>query len=321
MSEELIPPPSHASFVDKLRLLAASLVAIVLLYGVGGHVVRDPIHGLAVMLLLNGGQLTAIGPALLGLTVVAACVGTVIAGRRLPEGGLFAAGVGLAALALRGRSMQTVLGYCAQPNAESRRSLMVSLALDALLWGLMMVVAWLAAMMVRRWLWPPAAGSAPRDEETSDHRRVAQPDAPLQKDTRAGWLAMATTAAVGAVVIWLTVARTPVANVARGQVFACVTAGLLLGAMVGRHMSGCDEVRWYLLAVPVVALVGYLLGYLNADMSWATLEWQPYRSLAIVPPHALVRPLPIEYIALGVMGTLAGFWSVEKMHDAGGDTA
>ena len=111
----------------------------------------------------------------------------------------------------------------------------------------------------------------------------------------------------------MTIARTPVATIARGQVIASVAGGLYLGVLAARYFTGINNTRWYVLAVPVVALVGYLLGFLQADLSWAKGALAPYARLATTPSHALARPLPIEYIAVGVAGAIAGLWSGEKI--------
>jgi len=95
--------------------------------------------------------------------------------------------------------------------------------------------------------------------------------------------------------------------------------GLFLGAMVARYFTGTVGAHWYILAVPIIALVGYMLGYFSADMSWAqSTGYKPYVFLASTPPHNLVRPLPIEYLAVGVSAALAGYWSAEKIEHVAG---
>ena len=122
---------------------------------------------------------------------------------------------------------------------------------------------------------------------------------------------------VAALVIWLTIGRTPVAQIARGQVIASVAAGLFLGAMGARYFTSVADARWYALAVPAVALTAYLLGYLNAGMAWTQGSgYQPFAGLATTPPHDLARALPIEYLGVGVSAALAGFWSGEKIQHA-----
>lgn len=306
--EQATPP--HLSFLDKLRLLAGCMVAIVLMYTVG-WLVAEPVDAqLAVTFVESGRPILSIWPGVLALTLVSASIATVIAGRRLPEAGAFAAGVGLTALALRGNSMQMVLAYCGSANAPGRRTLMWSMAWDCLLWSAIMTCVWVVMAGVRAWLWPKSPVEA--DGQAHGLRATDPPSWPAW--AKGGWPALAITWVVACLVIWLTVARTPVANTLRGQVIASVGGGLFLGAMIGRYFTSIHDARWYALAAPAVALTAYLLGFLNAGMAWAQgPPYQPYAALAITPPHDLVRALPIEYIGAGVAAALLGFWSGEKI--------
>ena len=93
--------------------------------------------------------------------------------------------------------------------------------------------------------------------------------------------------------------------------------GLFLGAMAARYFTSINQALWYALAAPIVGLIGYLLGYINAGMGWAVKEgYQYYINLATTPPHDLVRPLPIEYVAVGVAAAIAGFWTGHRLQEA-----
>ena len=191
--------------------------------------------------------------------------------------------------------------------------------LDTLLWAEIMAVARVVVAPVRHWLWPASKQTGKADCPKPGTRKGT--GKPSESDQpKPGWYALAVTGVMGAVIIWLTIGRTPVAAIARGQVIASVTAGLFLGAMAARYFTGVEDARWYALAALGVALTGYLLGYLNAGMGWAQGTGdQPYADLAITPPHSLVRPLPLEYIAVGVSAALAGFWSGRRIEHAAGE--
>lgn len=311
MDTAISNPVAPLGFIDKLRVIVACAAAVILLSTVGWMVAEPPDPSLGVMLAAYWQKVLAVWPALLVLTAVAGVIGTVIAPRRLAEGGVFAAAIGLAGMALKGGSMQSVLGYMAAPDPGSRRALMATLAFDTLLWTATLTAAWMAVALVRRWLWAdeelyyPLPGAP---ASTAPAPATAKPAA------ASGWPALVITGLIAVFFIWLTIARTPVATIARGQVYASIATGFYLGAMAARYFATVTRAHWYLLAVPAVALLGYLIGYLNSGMGWAEgSAYQPYISLATTPPHALVRPLPIEYLALGVAGTLAGFWSGEKV--------
>lgn len=294
--------PPHVGLIDRTRVALACGVAILMMYGVGWNVAQppDPLLGLT---------LTAAGRSsyfhiwmmMLVLGAVTSAIATAVAGKRLPEAGLFATGVGMATMALRGGSMQSVLAYCASPETASRRELMWLMGQDCLLWAAVMALAWAASTLTRKWLWP--------DSKVSASPARTKPVSP-----QLGAATLASTLIVALMVIWLTIARTPVAEIARGQVVASVAAGLFLGAMAGRTVTGVDNVRWYLPAVVLVGLTAYLIGYLESDMSWAASgSYRPYAALATTPPHDLVRPLPIEYMTVGVAAVLGGFWCGDKV--------
>ena len=295
--------------VHKARFAAACLIAIALMYTVGWMVVSAAVDPDEAVVLTVGAEsvwsaVWSSLPALVLLTVVATAIGTVIVGKDLPEAGVFAAGIGLAALALRGGSMEVMLAYYADGGGQQgdalmphmidqREGLMFRMAIDSVLWGVVMLGSWLTMEAVRRWLWP-----------ASENQPAQQPASASKNWT--GWAALGVSAVAAMFVTWLIVARDPTSGIVRGQVIAAVAIGMFAGAAAGRYFIGINNPRWYVLTPLVVALVGYLLGYLGAELD--SPIYANYRDLAITPLHNLARPLPIEYMAIGVPGALAGFW-------------
>jgi len=296
------------SFLEKLRVAAAAGIAVLLMTSIGWMVARPVDPEMAVTFVYGGRHVLAVWPSVLVLTLVSALVGTAIAGRRLPEAGLFAAAVGLVGLALRGSSMQSVLGYQATADLAGRRAVMAAMAFDCLLWASIAVATWVAVHLAWHWLWQEA-----RTPEDDEPRPKAAAPAGKKISLRSGWPALVVTTVVGLFVIWTTIARTPVATIARGQVIASVAAGMYLGAMAGRYFTGVSKAYWYALAPLAAGLTAYLLGYLQADLGWAKGSLASYALLSTTPPHALVRPLPVEYIFVGLAGAMFGFWSGERM--------
>lgn len=301
-------PAAPLGLIEKTRVAAAIGAAALLLYTMGWLVARPTDPDLAVTFVRNGKAIAAVWPALAVLTVVAGIIGTVLAGRRLPEAGLLAAAVGVATLSLRGGSMQVMLANEGATTERARQTFMTAMAVDALLWSALMLAAWMAVNWAWRWIWQNSEpGGSPEDGSVRS-ARIPKPVA------GPGWPALVVTAVVGVLVIWLTVGRTRVATIHRGQTIAAVAAGLYLGAMTARYFTGIRDVRWYLLAVPSIALTAFLVGYLSSDMSWAQgTVFQYYADLATTPPHDLARPLPIEYVAVGTAAALAGYWGGDKV--------
>jgi hypothetical protein len=176
------------------------------------------------------------------------------------------------------------------------------------LWTGVMAAGWIAVALTRRLIW--------EDEELYNPvpapARKEEPAKP-QSQRPAWWPPFIITGMLAAFIIWAANARTPIAAIARGQIIAAVGGGFFLAAMAARYFTGQHRAHWYVLAVPAVALLAWLVGFLNADMSWATGVWKPFMALKQTPPHALTRVLPIEYLAAGVAGALAGFWSGERV--------
>ena len=48
-------------------------------------------------------------------------------------------------------------------------------------------------------------------------------------------------------------------------------------------------------------------------MGWTRDGNGAYALLATTPPHALVRPLPVEFLAAGLAGAIMGYWSGGKV--------
>ncbi len=297
MESPVTDPPAHLGLVDRSRIALACGVAILMMYGVGWNVVR-PTDLLLGLTFTHSGRSSflPIWLMMMVLAAVTAAIATAVAGKRLPGAGLFATGIGMTAMALRGGSMQMILGYFSGADTAGRKALMFSMGRDAILWAAVMAVAWATSAIAAKWLWiDSAAHEAKTDKPTTPQLGAA---------------ALASTLIVALIFIWLTIARTPVAEIARGQVIATVALGLFLGAMAGRTVTAVASISWYLGAVALVALTAYLVGYLQADMGWATTA---FRALATTPPHELVRPLPVEYLAVGVPAALAGFWCADKV--------
>ena len=288
---------------EKTRVFAAIAVAALILHTMGWMVAQPVDPALPVTFVRGGRAVLAIWPALAALAVVSGIIGTVVAGPRLPEAGVFAASIGMAVLGVRSGSMQTVLAVEGAVDPAGRRQLARAMAVETLLWAAIMVAVWLAVVWAYRWVWTSRSGAEQAPAQAGPRPKVTS-----------GWPALAATTVVGAFIIWLTVARSPVATIEYKQTVASVIGGLYLGALAARYFTGLRDVRWYVLAAPAIGLLAWLVAHMSADLTWmqnSPLRW--YVALATTPAHNLARPMPLVYIAGGVAGALAGYWAGEKM--------
>ncbi len=295
-------------FVDKLRIVAGCVVAIGLMRYLGWMVAgpKDPEMGLT--LAVGTGIDIGSWVAILVLSLVSSVLGTAISGRRLREAGLLVGCVGLAAMAQRAGTMQDVLGYHAGIEESSRQALMIRLLLDTALWGAILVANWLAVMFVYGWLWLPGGGEAAIKNE-------APSPAANGEGAKPGWMATGATTIAALFMLNATLSRTDVTPILRGQTIGVLILGMMLLVMLVRYFVGVHESRWYLGAPLFVAVVAYVMGYVNADMTWTQGEVLHFRHLATTPPHTLARVLPVEYVSMATIGVILGFWSGEKIEE------
>lgn len=291
-------------FVEKARFTAACAIAVALFLSVGWTVVRPIDPYAAVTLLLQDRPWPALVGVVAALSVVASVVATVVAGVPLPHAGVAATAVGLAVMATRGGTMTKLLMYHGTTPAE-RRSLALLLAIEVALWTAAIWAAWLAESAALRWLGAAAAPDAPAEPRASTGSRVV--DALVR--WRDGLLGGAVCVAVAWIVITLAISRTPASAIERGQVYFAVSLGFFAGALAGHQLWRRGAAGWYALGVAVLAVIGYGLGYVRP-----TPALPLYAGLATTPPNALFRALPVEYLSMGVVGSLAGYWFSRRLH-------
>lgn len=238
------------------------------------------------------------------LTIVVAMLAAAVGPARLPGFAGVAVWLGWATLNWRCGNMEYLLVYEGGTEAATRSALFGRLAMETLFWCLLAAGALWIEGAVRGWLGKGnAGGSQAGDQRASAAAGVAQ--------IRRGLLAALIAAVVATVFISQVAGRSAVDEIRTGQVYFAVGGGFLLGALVGLYFSFRVSPMYFVLGVCLTAVLSYL---------WATLRPVPdlsaeaYRDLMDVPPTALVRPLPVEYVALGLIGATVGTWSAHKVY-------
>ena len=293
--------------IEKLRFVVACALSAWLFVTVGGMVVQPSDPQAALSLVGNSAVLSrAVSAAL--LSAVVALLAAVVGPSRLPGFSCVAMAVGWEALNWNGATMEYLLLFAGGAEASSRASLFGRLTVETLYWCVLAAGALMLERVVRRWL-----GQIPSEPDVAaESKRGAS--------TAAGWrsrlLTISVSAAIGAFVVSQFVARSAVAETHKGQVYFSLLAGFYLGALVGLYFSLRVSPILFVISVGLVASLSYLWA---ATHPMADVAQAAYRGLLSAPPTALSRPLPVEYVGLGMIGAIAGSWSARNVYVPAGE--
>jgi hypothetical protein len=223
------------------------------------------------------------------MVLLAAAVGTVIAGAIRFDAGLFAAAVGLATLSCRGGPIRYVT------QAAPGHGVFLALAVELGLLGLMLGAAWLG-------LWLLFRGGHLAGDEIKDGLK----DQPHSLADRATALALQ---AAGTAMLVILLARTDdKKQVLSAVAVASLLSSLLAYSIVPARPSVCF---W---AGPIIAGV---VGYVAAYLSWGSVDpvtWKSGQGGGLFMP--LARPLPLDYASLGTAGAILGYWTSRQWQRA-----
>lgn len=313
---ELFPP---MRFLEKawLTIICALLLvpSATVLWWVAGP--KDP-YG-AVTMVYHDVPVVALIAAMV-FAAVASAVGTLLMRGRLTDFGPFAAGVALTGLALRGGDLTTLLQY-ETGSPEARGGVFASLAVDVLLWTVVAAVAFVVGAFVEDMAdltGPSGAGaqSRPHSERAGLLRRwfersAARTGTPTDwtSEIRQGPLATVVTAVVAIVLIRLAAGR-PAAPVDHVQTGFAIALGFCLGGVVAGQFCRPALGIWFALAVPIVALVGHVGGWVSPDLGNALGS---YQEIGIIAPSALARGLPVDYLSFGTAAAVLGTWTTQRV--------
>jgi len=121
---------------------------------------------------------------------------------------------------------------------------------------------------------------------------------PTRKDGRGLAALLATTVVAGIAAV--TLMGPTVAATYRGQVYFAVGIGLFAGVFVAQRLVKTDLLPWAWLAPFLLGIVGVLFAALRPQLTLPPA----YQQLDTIPAWALVRPLPIEMVGIGLVGAL-----------------
>lgn len=320
---------------EKLRVTVACAIGLALFASVGWTVARPADPRAPITLVLDGGGWLTTWGSVLGLAAVTSAVATAAAAPIFIGSGMLATAVGLAAMSLRGGTMTELLLYRGA-DAAQRQALAQRLMLETLLWFAAIGVAAIVGATVRRWLGGEAMpldeadasagdakGGSPKRRGDGSGGAAGTKSSAAAASGAGGWLnrsgfsvsrglrvlrdgAGATLVSLGAAwfLITVVIGRTSVAWIERGQVLFAVGASFFCAVMLARVLFKAAPLSSCVIAVPLLACVGYAWGYIRPIASNVGY----YADLASTPPSDLFRPLPIEYVGMGVVGVVLGYW-------------
>lgn len=276
------------TLIDKSITLGAWLLAGLLFMTVGWMAMAPDDPGGAVSVLTRVGSSGMLLQAA-ALAGVAAAVATIMAGRRVPQAGTFAAAIGLAVVSLRGSTATQLLLSCADVPGMSQRLLALKLAGETIVWFLVVLVAMFVSVQVGRWYFSTDKPAPITMVGTATRRE--------------GLRHTFTTCLIGLLSMSLLSAGLNERSIQHGQVCFVIALSVAVGVYVAFRRGPVDSPLWPILAVPAIAVLGYL--------------WAAVRPLSVgLPPNLpsshFLRALPIQYVSVGTASALVTYWYARR---------
>jgi len=319
---------SPLRFADKVRVLAA-MVLSALVFATAGWRVLAPFDPYDTVSFWTERQPLLTALTAFGLALVLAGVGGSLAGKKLPDFGIFVAAFGLAFMNLKSGTMEGLLAAQTGSVPAARGALCMKLIGELWIWTALVigagVLAGLAVAAFRANSGPggkrsPAIKGGSGLDEILPRLRAAQTDAAqLRQEIRSGLSSAAVATVAAAVIISLSMSHSAVGAIVKGQVYFAIGAAFFGGALLGHQMFHPIWCVWSYLPVPILATIGYGLGWMNPDVRQAIPRIlsgarEQYNLLPTIPPNDFASGTPLEYVAVGVAAAIAGFWFSRHTH-------
>lgn len=302
---------------DKALTMVTWGCAVALFATVGWMAIspRDP-QG-AVSLVTNPDALMVL--QILALAAVVSALATVLVGRKLPDAGTFAVAAGLAVSNLQGETSSYLLIYVTGTDVAARRALAGELAVEGLVWFLVIGVALVVSGLVMRWCFGHVTGARGGAAHLSAMAVADLPGlgrwicpqtgkSPAAVAAR-GLRFTAVTVVAALILIGLLATGSPERAVHHGQVYFSLAAAFGVATWLAQRLTPVRTPLWGCLAVPLVCTMGYVWTMFRPAGPVA------YAHIASVPPTPFMRALPLEYISVGTAAVVAAFWGAVRSGD------
>lgn len=286
------------------------------LFGTAGWIVvrpQDPMGPLSMLVHVAGSEhgfklQFALTLKLMAIAAVTSVAAAALVGKRVQEAGAFAVAFGILTLTLATSGMRALLTSFHAPGmtVEAQSVLYHKLVLESFCWFGVILVGLILTRVVERWV----ATRADNEAEPSGTKPQSPPKAPdpgpdapaggrfREDDLVLGLLASGVAAIGAAVVLTITCKSNE-----KGQICFSLFASFFAGSVLAYRICRTRLGLWYCLSVLIVAVGAYV---------WAGRPDPRPFDLLTLPPIALARPLPAEYMSWGIAGAIAGFWFVRR---------
>ena len=297
----------HLRLTDRLAALAAWSLGIAL-FSTVGWIALKPVDPEGAVTMRTDPSPWMMLAQMAALGVVVAGVATVLIGRKLTDAGVFACCLGIAVANLRGNTFASVLIGVADGGVAIRREIAAGFMSEAVAWFVMVMLVMAFSAIVLRWCsrGPEAESVAalssmsavnlpmlgamlyPRDPDVTPEA----PDSGLKHTLAVAFVAF--------LLVRVFATGSPPRAIAHGQVYFSIAAAFCAAGYVVQGYLPTRTPLWTCLAVPLVTLLAY--GW--SIMTDSSQGLHP----ATIPTSPYFRALPIEYVSLGVLGSLLSFW-------------
>jgi hypothetical protein len=294
------------SWINKLRIAAVALLGI-LVIGLWAWPLAAPPDPLSPV---RAGDASAFGTiVLLGLAFGVGCAGYFIAWPHGREIGILAVPFGLAVWAGRSGPMRVLTQAAPQPY--ERAAIASSLRFEPIYW-LLVVAAGFAGVLLAQYLRhapnsvnnndePPAPSTQPPGDRPAEGRRRIGPYVN-------GLLALAATVLLAHFFVGVfaqdvaTSRNVAPTQPAIGQILFAVMAAFAVAAFVVKKFADLSYLWPIVGSAFVIAFAQALYGHAETVRLFA--ETRP----ATFFPHSALTILPIQFVALGTLGSVLGYW-------------
>jgi len=304
-----IPDQPDLTIWEKLVTVAAWAAGVVLFLSLSQQMLA-PRHPLDAVSLLTAPNYWMMWLQAALFACGAAVIGSILAGRIIPDVGTFTAVAGLAAVSLRGATTESMLVRIADGPQTAQHRLAFELFGEALAWIVIAAIctfvsAWVVRSLFERSGAPEALPRSTRNRVMAgyDVPRVGatflRVDADRLTNPSTGFKHIAIASIVGCVALFVLGDGLDARTIRHGQTCFLVAVAVALGGYFAQKNAPVRSALWSMVGSWLIVIVAYL---------WASLRPINEALPANVPTSHVLHILPIQFVSVGTAAAVAMFW-------------